>query len=159
MNKCVCCGKTVGISFYICASCEKEYEIAGKPKSEWPKWLLFLVQDSDKENKKEIRGIDEFETTFSDLGWNDDIIEDDEESYSGESIDDPWEAIDAKLDAELDIKKLKKELSPKEEQILNLIAKGYNYEEISQKMDLSPRTISYYHSNIKKIAIRLGIYL
>jgi len=44
MNTCVCCGKKVSNKgFYVCAECEKEYDIVDKPKTEWPKWLLFLI--------------------------------------------------------------------------------------------------------------------
>jgi DNA-binding NarL/FixJ family response regulator len=40
------------------------------------------------------------------------------------------------------------ELTPRQRQVLSLVAQGYSYKETAQKLDLSPRTIKYHMSEI-----------
>ena len=146
MNTCVCCGKKVSNKgFYVCAECEKEYDIVDKPKTEWPKWLLFLINDTDREIRYDANIIDNIETNFSDLSWNDDSDEiDNDASY------DPWGDIDAGIDAQLDLENLIEILTPRETEVLYMLLDGYNDEEIAIKLELAQQNIGYYHKRIRE---------
>jgi|SRR3990167_2079920 len=153
MNTCVCCGKKVSNKgFYVCAECEKEYDIVDKPKTEWPKWLLFLINDTDREIRYDANIIDNIETNFSDLSWNDDS-----DGASNDTSYDPWGDIDASIDAQLDLGNLIEILTPRETEVLYMLLDGYNDEEVAIKLDVSRQMINRFHNNIKEKALDLGI--
>ena len=50
LSECVICHKPITYNFSFCQAHE---EIYGPNRKAWPKWLLFLVRETEKERKRE----------------------------------------------------------------------------------------------------------
>ena len=44
LSRCICCGKNITPQFWVCADCEKQFDLAGSWKH-WPEWARVLRND------------------------------------------------------------------------------------------------------------------
>lgn len=67
-HTCLTCSQWITYRFAICSKCEKIY---GRSAKEWPEWLRFLWNDTQKERRRN-KKIRQHEITFSELEDNTD---------------------------------------------------------------------------------------
>ncbi len=148
MKKCVCCNKPVTSNFYICESCEKEYNLVNVPMKNYPDWLKFLIKEEINKKRKE-RKIDENENTFTDLNLDKYDESDKIEKTYPEIFYDLWDDINDKIDYKIIMNRLYNLLTPREREILSYILMGYKPIEISRKLGLDDSRVTRIKNNIE----------
>ena len=144
---CAICGNLNMPQIPLCKKC---YDGYGADAS-WVKELIRIEQQNyDRERKGKLD-----EISFSDMNWNDDKWN--EEKDFNIPYYDPWDDVDASVDADLDLDNLLQILTPRETEVLHMLMDGYNDEEIAVKLNLPQPNISYYHKQIREKATNLGI--